>query len=73
MSKTATTGPGNPLKTYTEEEKTQIAAAEKAYDAAIDAFHSAREKGEATERVDELRDIAREKEEILKGLQDLCD
>lgn len=39
----------------------------------MDAFQSARAKGESRERVDELRDVAREKEEVLKGLQDLCD
>jgi hypothetical protein len=94
MSKTATTGPENPLKTYTEyvpppslsfffsshtvhllrsEEKAQITDAEQAYNTAMDAFRSARENGEPKERVDELRDAAREKEEVLKGLQDLCD
>jgi hypothetical protein len=94
MSKTATTGPENPLKTYTEyvpssflifflsshtahllrsEEKAQITAAEQAYNTAMDAFRSAREHGEPKERVDELRNAAREKEEVLKGLQDLCD
>ncbi|KAJ9098930.1 hypothetical protein QFC20_005845 [Naganishia adeliensis] len=73
MSKTATTGPENPLKTYTDEEKAQITAAETAFNTAMDAFQSARAKGERKERVDELRDVAREKEEVLKGLQDLCD
>lgn len=92
MSKTATTGPENPLKSYTPYESPhsplilsatdtlsrsaelqQMEAAETAYNSAIDAFKDAQARGESKERVDELRDLARRKEEELKGLQDLCD
>ena len=92
MSKTATTGPENPLKSYTpyewsrgppitfvtdtlsrSAELQQIEVAETAYNSAIDAFKDAQARGESKERVDELRDLARTKEEELKGLQDLCD
>jgi hypothetical protein len=89
-SRTATTGPENPLKTYTSyvslpstfivyadashsDELSQIAKAETAYNNAIDAFKAAQARGEPKERVEELRDLARSKEEDLKGLQDLCD
>ncbi|GHJ89964.1 hypothetical protein NliqN6_6366 [Naganishia liquefaciens] len=73
MSGTATTGPENPLKTYNAAELQQIESAETAYNNAIDAFKNAEARGESKERVNELRDLARSKEEELRSLQDLCD
>ncbi|KAJ9090997.1 hypothetical protein QFC19_009293 [Naganishia cerealis] len=73
VSKTATTGIDNPLKEFTESEKQQIRTAENDYYFAVDSFKAAQARGEPKEKVDELRDLAREKEEVLKGLQDLCD
>ncbi|KAJ9093853.1 hypothetical protein QFC21_006226 [Naganishia friedmannii] len=73
VSKTATTGSDNPLKEFSDSEKQQISVAENAYNLAVDAFKAAQARGEPKEKVDALRDTAREKEEVLKGLQDLCD
>ncbi|KAJ9114083.1 hypothetical protein QFC22_005903 [Naganishia vaughanmartiniae] len=72
-AKTATTGVDNPLKVFSDSEKKQISIAEDAYNGAVDAFKAAQTRGESKEKVDALRDVAREKEEDLKGLQDLCD
>ncbi|TID25347.1 hypothetical protein E2P81_ATG04447 [Venturia nashicola] len=84
---TATTGPSNPLHTFSSKEtkyleKAQIESdtAYAEYSKAKDAYAKAQNDGMSEGEVDELRqkmygfeEEARAKEEVLRGLQDFCD
>ncbi|KAF2702794.1 hypothetical protein K504DRAFT_539350 [Pleomassaria siparia CBS 279.74] len=84
----ATTGPNNPLHTFTPKEKEDLATAQRESDAAYAVYKSARDaytkalddKATSKEEVEKLKDEmwdeeekARGKEDALKGLQDFCD
>jgi len=54
-------------------EKKQLEVAEKASSLAYSAWKDAERKGEPKERIEKLKDMAMEKDQQLKGMQDLCD
>ncbi|RDI88414.1 hypothetical protein Vi05172_g1127 [Venturia inaequalis] len=86
-SATATTGPSNPLHTFSAKETTDLEKAQKESDAAYaeykkvkDTYTEAQKDGTSKEKVDEMRERmygleeeARAKEQVLRGLQDFCD
>lgn len=62
-----------PLSGLASSEKKQLDVAEKASSMAYQAWKDGERQGLPKERLDDLKAKAMEKDEILKGMQDLCD